>query len=119
MPEIDPLTEPVEAAPLDAASAGDLEAALDMARNTFGPLAEPYREIIRLAALHPTSRTWDRARSVNITSRFGTLWNAVCKLDPAFPQSIPSPDMGPTIWPRVPDGHLVLRALQLQVQDAA
>jgi hypothetical protein len=112
LPEIDPLELPVEATPLDPARLDELEAQLDRARNAFGPLDEEIRRHIRDAALHPNSMTWDAARTLNITGSFSGLWSAVCEIDPSFPRSVPSPEVGEVQWPKVPSGETILLALQ-------
>lgn len=101
--------------------------AIDAARaeNLFGKLDDDCRR--RLAAVidNPCEETWDDANSLVVTMHKGgaigvTLWQAVCWVDPTFPNRGPSTDLlGNRIrgWTCIPDRDLLLRALRWAVSE--
>jgi hypothetical protein len=81
---------------------------LDMARNMLGPLDERIRARVERVLENPTQETWDDAYSIIVGSDgWMTLWQAVLKMDRAFPRSKPCDEP----WPRVPSRETLLRAL--------
>src|SRR5262252_6294590 len=67
---------------------------LDGTSNLFGELGPDVRDRLQAVVAHPDETTWDDAHSVILRdgSNFGlglTLWQAVCKVDPLFPQTGP------------------------------
>jgi hypothetical protein len=117
MPPVDPLSEPTTARPLPADAAERLQRALDRAANMAGALSDESRAAIMLAAVHPTSRTWDAVASMTIEPKhLVTPWSAIGMLDPEFPMSATHDEVDGRQWERVPDGDIIVRALELAVE---
>ena len=83
---------------------------LDQAASHLGPLSPAARQLILKYIADPTPDRWRVIKKIIVnprSMRLGTIWQAVCKVDPTFPNA--EPEGG---WTRVPDGLLVARAIR-------
>lgn len=86
-------------------------------RNAFGlPLGRPYEKKIKAFLSNPNSETWDDIAGIIISEKgFSTIWNAVIRFDPTFPNRGRQTDEKGTIiydWERIPTPLLVLQSIR-------
>lgn len=62
----------------------DIEKALSLARNIFGPLSPEIRRRLELVIIYPSDDTWDDTHGILLQPNT-TLWQAVLAVDPTFP----------------------------------
>jgi len=90
---------------------------LERSRNRNGELDEETKARVYALIDNPTVDTWDNAKSIIVGSdAWTTLWQAVRKADPSFPNTGRSTDEEGNVireWSRIPDASLVLQALAL------
>lgn len=86
-------------------------------RNLFGePLTPDCARRLRAALRKPTQETWTAAASIIINEHGTTLWQAVRRIDPTFPNTGPCFDKrGRRVgeWERIPDIITIARAIRV------